>query len=585
MQQSKPSAFEGNILKRLFKLSVPHAKLFWFTFLFTILFALLSTIRPYIIQYIIDNFIPKGDFKNIYLYSAIVFGMLILSTVFQLLSSYLGALLGQLIIKDLRAKVFSHLSKLRLKFFDNTPVGTLVTRCISDIETITEVFSEGFISIMGDLLQIIFILGLMFFASWKLTLMSLSVLPILLLAAYWFKENVRKSFEQVRNKVSELNTFVQEHLIGMQIVQIFNKQDEEFEKFKAINKEHRDANIRGVFAYSVFFPIVEIISSIAIGLVVWYGAKETINGQASAGVIVAFIMYISMIFRPIRQIADKFNTLQMGMVASKRIFALVDDETYIEPTGNIPFETLKSQIEFKNVGFAYVDEDYVLKDISFNLTKGKNMALVGATGAGKSSIINLLSRFYDYQKGQILVDGIELKQYQTDTLRKHISVVLQDVFLFSGSIYDNITLYNKEITMEQVIATSKLLGAHEFISKLPNGYNQSVQERGLTLSMGQRQLISFVRAMVVNPTVLVLDEATSSIDQETEDIIQYAITKMMEGRTSIVIAHRLSTIQKANEILVLDKGEIKERGTHESLLQIKDGFYTSLYETQFNKKN
>lgn len=584
MQQSKPSAFESSILKRLFKLSVPHAKLFWFTFLFTILFALLSTVRPYIIQYIIDNFIPKGDFKNIYLYSAIVFGMLILSTVFQLLSSYLGALLGQLIIKDLRAKVFSHLSKLRLKFFDNTPVGTLVTRCISDIETITEVFSEGFISIMGDLLQIIFILGLMFFASWKLTLMSLSVLPILLLAAYWFKENVRKSFEQVRNKVSELNTFVQEHLIGMQIVQIFNKQDEEFEKFKAINKEHRDANIRGVFAYSVFFPIVEIISSIAIGLVVWYGAKETINGQASAGVIVAFIMYISMIFRPIRQIADKFNTLQMGMVASKRIFALVDDETYIEPTGNIPFETLKSEIEFKNVGFAYVDEDYVLKDISFNLTKGKNMALVGATGAGKSSIINLLSRFYDYQKGQILVDGIELKQYQTDTLRKHISVVLQDVFLFSGSIYDNITLYNKEITMEQVIATSKLLGAHEFISKLPNGYNQSVQERGLTLSMGQRQLISFVRAMVVNPTVLVLDEATSSIDQETEDIIQYAITKMMEGRTSIVIAHRLSTIQKANEILVLDKGEIKERGTHESLLQIKDGFYTSLYETQFNKK-
>ena len=584
MQKSKPSAFESNILKRLFKLSGPHAKLFWFTFLFTILFALLSTIRPYIIQYIIDNFIPKGDFKNIYLYSAIVFGMLILSTVFQLLSSYLGALLGQLIIKDLRAKVFSHLSKLRLKFFDNTPIGTLVTRCISDIETITEVFSEGFISIMGDLLQIIFILGLMFFASWKLTLVSLLVLPFLLVAAYWFKESVRVSFEEVRNKVSELNTFVQEHLIGMQIVQIFNKQDEELEKFKAINKDHRDANIRGVFYYSVFFPIVEIISSIAIGLVVWYGAKETINGEASAGVIVAFIMYISMIFRPIRQIADKFNTLQMGMVASKRIFALVDDETYIEPTGNIPFETLKSEIEFKNIGFAYIDEDYVLKDISFNLTKGKNMALVGATGAGKSSIINLLSRFYDYQKGQILIDGVELKQYKTDTLRKHIAVVLQDVFLFSGSIYDNITLYNKEITMEQVIATSKLLGAHEFINRLPNGYNQSVQERGLTLSMGQRQLISFVRAMVVNPTVLVLDEATSSIDQETEDIIQYAIAKMMEGRTSIVIAHRLSTIQKANEILVLDKGEIKERGTHESLLQIKDGFYTSLYETQFNKK-
>lgn len=583
MQKNKPISNGNNVLKRLFNLSIPHAKLFWFTFLFTILFSFLSSVRPYLIQFIIDNFLNKNEIKNIYFYSAIVFGLLILSTVFQLLSSYLGALLGQTIIKDLRASVFSHLSKLKLKFFDNTPVGTLVTRCISDIETITEVFSEGFISIMGDLLQIIFILGFMFYQSWKLTLISLSVLPILLVAAYWFKENVRISFEQVRNKVSELNTFVQEHLIGMQIVQIFNKQNVEFEKFKAINKDHRDANIRGVFAYSVFFPIVEIISSIAIGLVVWYGAKETINGQASAGVIVAFIMYISMIFRPIRQIADKFNTLQMGMVASKRIFALVDDKTYIEPTGNITFETLKSEIIFNKVGFAYVDDNYVLNNISFTLNKGSNMALVGATGAGKSSIINLLSRFYDYQNGEILIDGVELKQYQTDTLRKHIAVVLQDVFLFSGSIYDNITLFNKNVTMEQVVATSKLLGAHEFISRLPNGYHQSVQERGLTLSMGQRQLISFVRAMVVNPTVLVLDEATSSIDQETEDIIQFAIAKMMEGRTSIVIAHRLSTIQKANEILVLDKGEIKERGTHESLLQIKDGFYTALYETQFKK--
>jgi ATP-binding cassette subfamily B protein len=423
----------------------------------------------------------------------------------------------------------------------------------------------------------------MFYESWKLTLVSLAVFPFLLMAAYWFKERVRVSFEEVRNKVSELNTFVQEHITGMQIVQIFNKQDEEFEKFNTINKAHRDANIKGVFYYSVFFPIVEIISSIAIGLVVWYGAKETIVGEASAGVIVAFIMYITMFFRPIRQIADKFNTLQMGMVASKRIFALIDDESHVETSGNLTLESLQNQIEFKNISFAYIDEDFVLKNISFTLSKGKNMALVGATGAGKSSIINLLSRFYDYQKGEILIDGIELKQYQTDSLRSHIAVVLQDVFLFSGSIYDNITLFNKEITMEQVVATSKLLGAHEFISRLPNAYHQSVQERGLTLSMGQRQLISFVRAMVVNPTVLVLDEATSSIDQETEDIIQYAIAKMMEGRTSIVIAHRLSTIQKANEILVLDKGEITERGTHESLLQIKDGFYTALYETQFKK--
>lgn len=582
MQKTKPSSFDGSVLKRLFKLSYPHAKLFWFTFLFTILFSLLSTIRPYLIQHTIDQFLPIGDLKNIYLYVAIIFGLLLLSTTFQLLSSYLGALLGQLIIKDLRIKVFSHLSKLKLKFFDNTPVGTIVTRCISDIETITEVFSEGFISIMGDLLQIIFILAFMFYQSWKLTLVSLSVLPLLLIAAYWFKERVRVSFEDVRNKVSELNTFVQEHLVGMQIVQIFNKQDEELEKFKAINAQHRDANIKGVFYYSVFFPIVEIVSSIAIGLVVWYGAKETISGDASAGVIVAFIMYISMIFRPIRQIADKFNSLQMGMVASKRIFNLVDDTTYLEQTGKEAFVTLQDKIEFKKVGFAYIENEPILHDISFTLTKGHNLALVGATGAGKSSIINLLSRFYDYQEGAIFLDAIELKQYNTQSLREQIAVVLQDVFLFSGSILDNITLFNKNMPLEQVEATAKLLGAHDFISKLPLGYHQPVQERGLSLSVGQRQLISFVRAMVSNPRILVLDEATSSIDQETEEIIQKAISKMMEGRTSIVIAHRLSTILNADEILVMDKGKIVERGTHQTLLQIKEGFYTTLYQKQFS---
>ncbi|MES2656907.1 MAG: ABC transporter ATP-binding protein [Bacteroidota bacterium] len=582
MQKSKPSSFDRGVLKRLFKLSVPHAKLFWFTFILTVLVSYLSTLRPYLIQYTIDNFIPAKDLKSIYTYSLIIFGLLVLSAIFQLWSSYLGALLGQLIIKDMRAKVFTHLSKLRLKFFDNTPVGTLVTRCISDIETITEVFSEGFISIMGDLLQIVFILFIMFKLDWRLSLVSLSILPFLLLAAYWFKERVRVSFEQVRNKVAELNTFVQEHLTGMQIVQIFNKQSEEFDKFKEINKQHRDANIKGVFYYSVFFPIVEIISSISIGLVVWYGAKETIIGDASAGVIVAFIMYINMFFRPIRQIADKFNTLQMGMVASKRIFNLIDDNSYIEASGTKTFTALQNGIDFQNIGFAYVDDEYVLQNISFHLKKGNNLALVGATGAGKSSIINLLSRFYDYQKGNIYLDGVELKEYNTESLRKNIAVVLQDVFLFSGSIYDNITLFNKEITLAQVEATAKLLGAHQFISKLPLGYYQPVQERGLTLSVGQRQLISFVRAMVINPSILVLDEATSSIDQETEEVIQNAIAKMMEGRTSIVIAHRLSTIQNANEILVLDKGQIMERGTHQSLLQIDEGFYTTLYKKQFS---
>lgn len=560
---------------------MPYKGLFWATLLFTVSVSFISTYRPYLVQHIIDTYIASKNVNQIYVFSGLLLGLLLLTTLFQLFSGYMGALLGQLIIRDLRNQVFKHLLSLQLRFFDKTPVGTLVTRSISDIETITEVFSEGFINILGDLLQVVFILTFMFYQDWRLSLVSLSVLPFLILAGYWFKERVRISFEEVRNRVSELNTFVQEHISGMQIVQLFNREDAEFRKFKAINKEHRDANIRGVFYYSVFFPVVEIISSIAIGLVVWYGAHRTLQGASSAGTVIAFIMYIGMFFRPVRQIADRFNTLQMGVVASKRIFALTDDTGLKEESGSHKAEKLKGELQFDNVSLAYeTGGNYVLRDVSFFMKPGKTIALVGATGAGKSSVINLLGKFYSYSRGHIFIDGIELKDWDTLTLRSHMAVVLQDVFLFSGTILDNITLYDTSITEEQVVETAKQLGAHDFISRLPQGYRQMVQERGLNLSTGQRQLISFVRAMVRNPALLVLDEATSSIDHETEEIIQRAIAKMMKGRTSIVIAHRLSTIQDADEILVLDKGSIVERGTQIELLE-RNGLYRSLYEKQF----
>jgi ATP-binding cassette subfamily B protein len=420
----------------------------------------------------------------------------------------------------------------------------------------------------------------MFYTDWRLTLISLSVLPVLLYAGYLFKEAVRKSFEAVRNEVARLNTFVQEHIQGMQIVQLFNREEKELDSFKEINRTHRDANIRSVFYYSVFFPIVEMVAAVSTALILWYGAKEVIWETTTIGILIAFIMYVNLFFRPIRQLADRFNTLQMGMVSAERIFKLIDTEQNLEPSGTNPLDDIIGTIEFKNVWFGYAKDEYVLKNINIKVDEGKIIALVGATGAGKSSIINLISRFYEIDKGTIYVDGLDLYTLNIKDVRKHISVVLQDVFLFSGSVMQNIKLFNQSCSDEQVIATAKLLGAHSFISALPNGYNQEVHERGATLSVGQRQLISFVRAMVNNPKVLILDEATSSVDNETEELIQQAIGKMMKGRTSIVIAHRLSTIQYANEIVVLDKGEIVERGTHAQLISLNK-VYKQLYELQF----
>ncbi len=576
----KKESFDWKLLVRVFSLARPYKEKFFTAVFLTVSIAILGPLRPYLIQVTIDKYIAVGDGKGLLNMAGLLLSLLILGAAMQWWGTLLSNFLGQQIIYDLRNKVYKHLLSFKQSYFDKTPVGNLVTRSISDIEVISEVFSEGMINIVGDILQIAVLLVLMFSTDVKLSLVCLSVLPLLFYSGYLFKEAVKSSFEEVRNKVSQINTFVQEHLTGMQIVQIFNREEQEFKKFKALNAEHRNANIQSVFYYSVFFPVVEVLSAVAIGLVVWYGSSGVINGEFSTGVLIAFIMYLNLFFRPIRQLADRFNNLQMGMVASERIFKLLDDNQPIESEGNLSAIEIQGNIAFEKVNFSYNEGQPVLKDISFTLEKGKTLALVGATGAGKSSIINLLSRFYDISSGKITIDGISVQTYTLESLRSKIAVVLQDVFLFSGTIMDNIKLYNSEISDEKVIETAKLLGAHNFISLLPKGYMQPVMERGATLSVGQRQLISFVRAMVHNPAILVLDEATSSIDHETEEIIQNAIEKMRQGRSSIMIAHRLSTISHADEIIVLDKGEIVERGKHTHLLQ-NSKFYKELYEHQF----
>ena len=575
------SAFDFPLLNRIYALAKPYKRKLYIAITLTLLMSFMGPLRPFLMQYAIDHYIAFNNSQGLINMCMLILGLLILQSLMQVWSTILTNYLAQNVIKDLRMKVYDYLTSLRLKFYDKTPVGTLVTRTVSDIETIADVFSEGLINITGDILQIIFILIMMFYSDWKLSIVSLSVLPILLYAGYLFKENVRVSFEDVRTQVAKLNTFVQEHIQGMQIVQIFNREQKELNNFKLINNEHRKAHIRSVFYYSVFFPVVEIVAAISTALIVWYGSKGVMNGQTSIGTMIAFIMYIGMFFRPIRQLADRFNTLQMGMVASERIFKLLDDTDNIEPTGNTILEKVEGEIEFNDVWFGYHPNEYVLKGINIKVGKGKTLALVGATGAGKSSIINLLSRFYEIEKGEILIDKKNLSELEIRSVRKHISVVMQDVFLFSGSVMDNIRLYNKNISEEKIIETAKMLGAHHFIDKLPNGYLQDVHERGATLSVGQRQLISFVRAMVTDPSVLILDEATSSVDNETEVAIQEAIKKMMKGRTSIVIAHRLSTVQFADEIVVLEKGEIVERGSHAQLIQL-NGYYKRLYDLQFS---
>lgn len=578
-KESSGEIIDLKVIRQLYGFVKPYKAQFYFLVFLTIALAVLAPTRPYYIQVAIDDFVAVGDMPGLVRIIYILIGLMILQAVVQWAHTYYSGWIGQVIIKDIRVRLYKHLLKLRLKFFDNTPIGRLVTRNISDIETLADVFSEGLAAIIGDLLQIITILGVMFYIDWKLTLVSLSTLPMMIISTYVFKEKIKVTFNDVRNAVSNLNSFLQEHITGMNIVQIFNREQREFEKFKEINREHRRAHIRSVLYYSVYFPVAEIIQAIGIGLVVWYGAVGVLGMDLQIGILISFIMYLQLFFRPIRMIADRFNTLQMGVVSSSRIFKLLASSEHIANEGSFKPEKIQGNIKLENVWFAYTDEEYVLKNISFEVKKGQTIALVGATGAGKSSIINLISRFYEINKGEILIDGTEIREFELGTLRKHIGVVLQDVFLFSNSIYYNITLGNPNITREQVIEAAELVGAWKFIERLAGGLDYNVMERGATLSVGQRQLISFVRAMVYNPEILILDEATSSVDTETEELIQDSIEKMMKGRTSIVIAHRLSTIQKADQIIVLHKGEIVETGTHESLLD-QGGYYTQLHQMQ-----
>ena len=583
MPKVSGNAVDVSLLRRVFRYAYPYRRMFIWSVLLTILLAILAPLRPWLIQYTLDQYILLDDSSGLMNMSLLMLGLLLLQTSVQYFHTFFTNVLGQSVIKDLRVSVFNHISSLKLKYFDRTPLGQLITRTVSDLETIADIFSEGLIVIIGDVLQVLAIIAVMLYTDWELTLVVLIPMPFLIVASYVFKEAIKSAFQDVRTQISNLNTFLQEHISGIRIIQYFAREDQEMRKFKEINAKHRDAHIRSNWYYSIFFPVVEIISAISIGLLVWYGSKSIISNQISPGVVVSFIMYINMLFRPIRELADKFNTLQMGMVGAERIFNVLDTDERTENKGVHQPALVKGDIEFKNIWFAYDDENWVLKDVSFHVKPGETLALVGATGAGKSSTINILNRFYEVNKGTILLDGIDIRDYELNYLRSTIATVLQDVFLFSDSIANNINLNNQEISREAIMKAAKDVGAEGFINRLPGGFDYNVMERGATLSAGQAQLISFIRALVYNPQILVLDEATASVDTETEELIQNAITKLMEGRTSIVIAHRLSTIQNADRIIVLDQGEIKEMGSHQALLKL-NGFYKRLYDLQFNSE-
>jgi ATP-binding cassette subfamily B multidrug efflux pump len=588
MEKEKVSSgniIDFKVLKRIIDFVRPYKGRFYLVIVLTLLLGILTPIRPFLIQYTLDKDVQFGNYWGMVNIMIIVLALLVVQAVVQYAHTYISGRIAQFVIRDIRIKLYTHLINLRLRFFDKTPIGRLVTRTISDVETLADVFSEGLAAMASDLLQIIFILVFMFITDWRLTLVSLSTIPLMLLATYVFKEKIKVAFNDVRNAVSNLNAFVQEHITGMTIVQIFGSEKKEFEKFQEINAEHKAAHLRSVLYYSVYFPVAEIIAAMGTGLLVWYGAKGVINqevSQITLGKLVSFIMYIQLFFRPIRMIADRYNTLQMGIVGSSRIINLLDDKEHVVENGSYMPAEVKGAVKFNHVWFAYNEENFVLKNVSLQIKEGETIALVGATGAGKSSIINLLNRFYEINQGSIEVDGVNIRDFDLKSLRKNIGVVLQDVFLFSDTIRNNITLGHKDVTDEMILHAADLVGARKFIDRLPGGLDYNVMERGATLSVGQRQLLSFIRAMVYDPKILVLDEATSSIDTETEEMIQNAISKMMINRTSIVIAHRLSTIQKANTIIVLDKGEIKESGNHEELLQI-GGYYAQLHQMQYKE--
>ena len=571
-------SFDFHLILRIIKLAKPHQAIALLALVLTLIATILAPIRPLLVQYTLDQPIANKDIEGITTFSIFIFIHLLLNSIVIFGNTYVSNLLGQKVIEDLRMKVYKHIISMNSRFFDKSKVGMLVTRSVSDVETISSFFSQGFISILGDLAQIIVVLGVMFYSSWQLTLISLCVLPLLIIASDYFRRGVRLSFQTVRAKVSQMNSFVQEQIVGMEVIQIFGKQNQEFEKFEKINREHREANKRSIFYYAIYFPIVEVLSSLALGLIIFWSVGYP--SEASVGLISAFILYINLIFRPIRFIADRFNTMQMGMVSSDRIFELLDDFSEVEKKGKQVLTDVNGAIDFKNVWFSYNEDVQVLKDVSFRVEPGKSLAIVGATGAGKSSIINLITRLYECQNGDVMIDGVDVKNLDLKSLRRQIGVVMQDVFLFAGSVSENINLKNGDISSKQVEDAAKAVGALEFIQKLEGGFNYQVMERGVSLSGGQRQLVSFIRAMAADPKILILDEATSSVDSETEDLIQQAIKKLMVNRTSIVVAHRLSTIKEADSILVLDKGSVVEIGDHKELIA-KKGAYFTLFQKQF----
>ena len=570
------------VLAKILRLALPYRGLFVMCLLLAIIMAPIQNVRPFLIERMVDDHIFKGDLAGLKTMALVYLVVVLLNVVIRYIFIYNSAKLGQSVVKDLRVKVFNHVSSLKLRYFDQTPIGKLTTRTISDVQAINDVFSQGILTLLADVMGIFAVLGFMFMTSWRLSIICLVTLPLMIIATYIFKEKVKVAFQNVRTEIAKMNAFLQEQISGMQVVQMFAAEKQEAEKFKVINRRYTRANLNAVEYYAIFFPVVELISALALALLVWWGSKGIWNNTISVGAFVAFPMYLSMLFRPVRMLADKLNVLQMGIVAGGRVYEVLENDEKIEDLGSYHKDKLKGSLSFENVWFAYDEENYVLKDVSFEVAPGETMAIVGSTGSGKTTIINILNRFYEIQKGRIMIDGQNLKKYETDNLRRRISLVLQDVFLFDGTIYENIALRDDSISREKVVEASKVIGAHSYIERLPGGYDFQITERGSNLSMGQRQLISFVRSLVFDPDILILDEATSSIDAETEGVIQYAIEKLIQKRTSIIIAHRLSTIKHADNILVLSQGQVMEQGNHQTLVAKSDGVYKELYEKQFD---
>jgi len=585
MEKKEKKVFDISLFKRLLKYIKPYKLVFTGTLIFVIGLAVFGALRPYVLQQAIDEHVALKNYDGFMFYVLIMLALLILEVISQLLFIYYASWLGQSVVKDIRVKLYKHMLSFKMKYFDNSSVGVLITRAVTDMERIADIFGEGLFMIASDILKMAVVGGFMVWMNWKLSLIVFATLPIMLFATKIFQKYMKRAFEEVRNEVANLNSFVQERISGMKILQLFTREDTEYQKFKVINERHKKGWLKTVWYNSIFFAVTEVLGSLTLGIVIWAGGLMVIfNNTVTLGDLTAYIMFIPMMFRPLNQIANKFNTLQMGMVAADRVFKVLDTTSHIDDAGTLMASHFKGNIQFKDVHFSYIEGEEVLKGISFEVQSGQTIAIVGATGAGKSTIINLLNRFYDIQKGSICIDGIDIKELKLKSLREQIAIVLQDVFLFADTILNNITLNNPNISEAEVQQAAKDIGIHEFIMSLPDGYHYNVKERGSMLSSGQRQLISFLRAYVTNPSILILDEATSSVDNYSEKLIQQATDKITNNRTSIIIAHRLATVKKADNIIVLDSGQIVEQGTHKQLLKKKDGYYRNLYEVQFMKE-